>query len=141
MNAMDKVLIVNDDPKCLSILREGLQKYKSQYEVFTASGGQEAIVVSKQNMASVLVTDLVMPEADGAKPLAHLTKKHPPTAPMVIRGLGSPEIKKRANQEDVVRYFQKPPNFSEPDQAIIRGLDRLDDGTFFVAGALVSNLL
>jgi DNA-binding NtrC family response regulator len=113
MNAMDKVLIVNDDPECLSILREGLQKYKSQCEVLTASGGQEAIVVSKQNMASVLVTDFVMPKADGAKPLAHMTKKHPATASMVIRGLGSPEIKKRANQEDVLCYFQEPSDCSE----------------------------
>lgn len=131
---MDKVLIVNDDPECLSILREGLQKCKSQYEVLTARGGQEAIVVSKQNMASVLVTDLVMPEGDGAKPLAHLTKKHPPTAPMVIRGRGSPEIKKRAKQEGIFHYFQKLPNFDQLHQAILEGLDRLDDGTFFWQG-------
>ena len=96
---MDKVLIANDDPECLSILREGLQKYKSQCEVLTASGGQGAIVVSKQNMASVLVTDLVMLKADGAKSLAHMNKKHPATASMVIRRLGSPEIKRRANKK------------------------------------------
>jgi DNA-binding NtrC family response regulator len=114
MNAMHKVLIANDDPECLSTLRNGLRMSQSQCEVLTASGAQGAIVGSSQDMASVPVTDLVMPKANAAKPLAHMNKKHPATASMAIRGVDILEIKRRANQEDVLRYFQTPSDCSAP---------------------------
>jgi DNA-binding NtrC family response regulator len=131
---MDKVLIVCDNPEFLGILKEGLQKYEGQFEVLTASGGEEAIEVLKREHVSVLVTDLVMPRVDGPELLTHMTKKHPTTPCIVMKEHGNPEIKKRADRKDVFRYFEKPFDCNQLARAIIEGLDCLDEGNLFRQG-------
>ena len=98
---MDKVLIVDDDELFLDIVKQGLQNYKSQFQVLTASDGDEAIEVLKREYISVLVTDLVMPKLDGLELLAHMTRSHPATPCIVMTGYGSPAIKKRAERGEM----------------------------------------
>jgi len=127
---MDKVLIVCDNPEFLGILKEGLQKYEGQFEVLTASGGDEAIELLNRERVSVLVTDLMMPIVDGPELFTHMTYKHPATPCIVMTDHGSPEIKKRA-REDAFRYFKKPFDCNDLARAIIEGLDCLDEGNYF----------
>jgi DNA-binding NtrC family response regulator len=131
---MDKVLLVCDNPEILGILKEGLQKYEGQFEVLTASGGDEAIELLNRERVSVLVTDLVMPIVDGPELLTHMTYKHPATPCIIMTDHGRPEIKKRAAMEDSFRYFKKPCDCNDLARAIIEGLDCLDEGKFFRQG-------
>ena len=131
---MDKVLIVCDNPKLLGSLKEGLQKYEGQFEVLTASGGEEAVELLNSERVSVLVTDLVMPIVNGPELLTHMTYKHPATPCIVMTEHGSPEIKKKSDREDAFRYFKKPFDCNDLAQAIIEGLDCLDEGNFFRQG-------
>lgn len=128
---MDKVLIVDSDPEFLNIVKEGLEKYKGQFEVLTAPDGKEAIEVSKRKRISVLVTDVVMPKLYGLKLLAHMAKNHPQIPCIVIAGPGDPEIKKTPDGEDIFRYIEKPFDFKELVGAIMEGLERLDEGIFW----------
>ena len=134
MNPMDKVLIVCDNSKFLDILKEGLQKYEGQFEVLTASGGEEAVELLNRERVSVLVTDLVMPIVGGPELLTHMTYKHPATPCIVMTEHSSPEINKRAAREDAFRYFKKPFDCNDLARAIIEGLDCLDEGNFFRQG-------
>lgn len=137
---MNNVLIVDDEIIYLEFLKNGLQKYEDRFEVLTASNGEEAIEVLKREHISVLVTDLVMPKMDGLYLLAYMSNNHPQVPCIVMTGYGSSEIRKRADHEVIISYFEKPFDFNELAWAILEGLDRLDKGDF-VEGVSVSGLL
>jgi D-arabinose 5-phosphate isomerase GutQ/DNA-binding NarL/FixJ family response regulator len=137
---MDKVLIVDDDELFLDIIKQGLQNYKSQFQVLTASDGVEAIEVLKREYISVLVTDLVMPKLDGLELLAHMTRTHPATPCIVMTGYGSPAIKKRAERGEILSYIEKPFDSNELAGAIIKGLDLSYEGDY-LTGISVSSFL
>ncbi len=128
---MDKVLIVNSDPEFLNSLKEGLEKYKGQFEVLTALDCKEAIEVLRRERISVLVTDLVKPKVDGQELLSHMTKNYPQIPCIAITEPGSHEIKKRACREDILCYIEKQFAVEELAWAVIDGLDRLDEGVFW----------
>ena len=140
MNPMNNVLIVDDEIIYLEFLKNGLQKYEDRFEVLTASNGEEAIEVLKREHISVLVTDLVMPKMDGLYLLAYMSNNHPQVPCIVMTGYGSSEIRKRADHEVIISYFEKPFDFNDLAWAILEGLDRLDKGDF-VEGVSVSGLL
>ena len=137
---MDKVLIVDDDELFLDIVKQGLQNYKSQFQVLTASDGDEAIEVLNREYISVLVTDLVMPKLDGLELLAHMTRSHPATPCIVMTGYGSPAIKKRADRGEILSYIEKPFDSNELAGAIIKGLDLSYEGDC-LTGISVSSFL
>ena len=137
---MDKVLIVDDDELFLDIVKQGLQNYKSQFQVLTASDGDEAIEVLNREYISVLVTDLVMPKLDGLELLAHMTRSHPATPCIVMTGYGSPAIKKRADRGEILSYIEKPFDSNELAGAIIKGLDLSYEGDY-LTGISVSSFL
>jgi len=137
---MDKVLIVDDDEMLLDSSKEVLQKYKSQFQVLTASDGEEAIELLKKEYISVLVTDLVMPKVDGLELLAYMTRNHPATPCIVMTGYGSPAIKKRADRGEILSYIEKPFDFNELAGTIIMGLDFSYEGDY-LAGISVSSFL
>jgi len=125
---MNNVLIVDDEMEYLEILKNSMQKYEDRFEVLTALDGEEAIEVLKREHISVLVTDLVMPKVDGLELLAYMSNNHPQVPCIVMTGYGSFEIKKRAANEVILSYFEKPLDFNELAWAILEGLDRLDKG-------------
>ena len=137
---MDKVLIVDDDELFLDIIKQGLQIYKSQFQVLTAADGDEAIEVLNREYISVLVTDLVMPKLDGLELLAHMTRSHPATPCIVMTGYGSPAIKERADRGEILSYIEKPFDSNELAGAIIKGLDLSYEGDY-LTGISVSSFL
>jgi CheY-like chemotaxis protein len=62
-NARTKVLVVDDEPNILMSL-EFLMR-KNGYEVFIARNGAEALQLVQEQLPSVLVLDIMMPEVDG----------------------------------------------------------------------------
>ena len=137
---MDKVLIVDDEIMTLKVLKKGLKKYETQFEVLTATNGEEAIEVLKREPISLLVTDLVMPKVGGLELLAYMNENHPQVPCIVMTGYRSPEIKRKAEAEDILDYLEKPIDLKELARAILDGLDRVDKGAF-QAGVLVTSLL
>jgi len=137
---MEKVLIVDDDTRILKLFKKALQKYEDKFEVLTAPNGEEAIKVLKRDLISVLLTDLVMPKVDGLELLAYMNENHPQVPCIVMTGHRSPEIKRKAEQEDILDYLEKPVDLKKLDRAILDGLDRVEKGAF-QAGVAVTSLL
>jgi twitching motility two-component system response regulator PilG len=137
---MEKVLIVDDDSKLLNILKKGLQKYVDQFEVLTASDGEEAIEVLKRERISVLVTDLVMPKVSGLELLTYMNQNHPHIPCIVITAHGNPEFRERAAREDVLGYIEKPFDSNELAWEILDRLDRFDENSY-PKGMSVNSLL
>lgn len=137
---MDKVLIVDDEIMALKVFKKGLKKCEAQFEVLTATNGEEAIEVLEREPISLLVTDLIMPKVGGLELLAYMNKNHSQVPCIVMTGYRSSEIRKRAEQEDILDYLEKPVDLEKLAQAILDGLDRVEKGAF-QAGVAVTSLL
>lgn len=60
---MKKILIVDDEPNIVMTLEYTFKK--SNYEVFIARDGQEALDILKTNFPDVIILDIMMPMVDG----------------------------------------------------------------------------
>jgi len=60
---MKKILIVDDDKEVLDIIKKKLTQ--ENYEVMTASSGQEALTICKTDCPDLVLLDIAMPEMDG----------------------------------------------------------------------------
>ena len=60
---MKKILIVDDEPNIVMTLEYTFKK--SNYEVFIARDGQEALDILKSNFPDAIILDIMMPMVDG----------------------------------------------------------------------------
>lgn len=63
--AKTKILVVDDEPDILEILAYNLQK--EGYKVVTATNGEKAIEIAKQEKPSLIILDIMMPQMDGVE--------------------------------------------------------------------------
>ena len=69
---MKKILIVDDEPNIVMTLEYTFKK--SNYEVFIARDGQEALDILKTNYPDVIIIDIMMPMVDGFATLEQIRK-------------------------------------------------------------------
>ncbi len=62
-NHQTKILIVDDEPDILEILRYNLTK--EGYVVFTAHQGEEGMKIARKELPDLIILDIMMPETDG----------------------------------------------------------------------------
>ncbi len=60
---MTKVLVVDDDPVIVRLLRVNFEM--EGYEVATAGDGEEALATARADRPDVVVSDIMMPRLDG----------------------------------------------------------------------------
>ena len=63
MSSMIKILVVDDDPDIIEILRYNLSL--AGYQVKTAFNGKEAVKKAKLFLPEIILLDIMMPEIDG----------------------------------------------------------------------------
>lgn len=71
---MKKILIVDDEPNIVMTLEYTFKK--SNYEVFIARDGQEALDILKTNFPDVIILDIMMPMVDGFATLEQIRKDY-----------------------------------------------------------------
>lgn len=83
---MKQILIVDDE----KLVREGIQEALTEegYIVYTAINGNEAIKVLEVFVPDVIITDIIMPEADGIEVLLSAKKLQPRPRIIAISGGG-----------------------------------------------------
>lgn len=69
---MKKILIVDDEPNIVMTLEYTFKK--SNYEVFIARDGHEALEILKTNFPDVIILDIMMPMVDGFATLEQIRK-------------------------------------------------------------------
>src|SRR5262245_57722381 len=107
------ILIVDDEPEILFSLR-GLLRL--QFEVQTATSGEEALRILRERPVHVIMTDQRMPEMTGVE----LLRRAQGTCPEAIRMIftGYSDIKAvidAINKGQIFRYITKP---WDPDELI-----------------------
>ncbi len=68
-----KILVVDDEPDILDILRYTLEK--EGYKVFTAGDGKEGIKVAEKEKPNLIILDIMMPKMDGVEVCRNLRAK------------------------------------------------------------------
>ena len=102
------VLLVDDDTEMLHALKEGFKKYQDSFAVLLAEDGLQALKGLKQNIISLVVTDLKMPNMDGFELLAHIMEHYPDIPVIIITGYSTPEMEQLARKGGAVGYIAKP---------------------------------
>ena len=92
------VLLVDDDTEMLHALKEGFKRYLESFAVLLAEDGVQALEVLKQNIISLVVTDLKMPNMDGFELLAHIMQHYPDIPVIIITGYSTPEMEQLARE-------------------------------------------
>jgi HD-like signal output (HDOD) protein/CheY-like chemotaxis protein len=80
------VLLVDDEPNVVQGLQRFLRRYRDTWEVSTANSGRAALAIMETATFDVIVTDMRMPEMDGAAFLAVAKARSPATMRIVLSG-------------------------------------------------------
>jgi CheY-like chemotaxis protein len=122
------VLLVDDDTEMLHALKEGFKRYQESFAVLLAEDGLKALEVLKQNIISLVVTDLKMPNMDGFELLAHIMHHYPDVPVIIITGYSTPEMEQLAHEGGAVGYIAKPFLIENIARQILTTLRRESEG-------------
>ena len=106
---MRKVLIIDDEPYILLMLKKMLEK--EGYEVDLASNGKDGMELFEKEAADLVITDIIMPDKEGLEIILEMKKQRPDLKIIAISGGGriSPEsYLECAAHFGASRVFQKP---------------------------------
>ena len=70
---MSTILVVDDDPSVLEVLREMLKL--EGHDVTTAENGNEAVAHVEHKNFDLIITDIIMPEKEGLETIADIRKR------------------------------------------------------------------
>jgi CheY-like chemotaxis protein len=108
-----RVLVVDDEPAVRGVIEQTMTR--SGCDVYTATDGFDALKKLALGRFDLVVTDVVMPEMDGIKLIAHIRELYPDLKVIAISGGGgirsaAPGCLNRAEEAGASRTLLKPFN-------------------------------
>lgn len=111
-SAPANLLFVDDDVNILSSLKRLF--HAAGYRVHTAEGGAEALAILEQTSIDLIISDMRMPEMDGAEFLTQAATYWPDTVRILLTGYADIESTIAAvNKGRIYSYCSKPWNDDE----------------------------
>jgi putative nucleotidyltransferase with HDIG domain len=93
-----RILFVDDEPMVLKGLQRTLRKLRDEWEMAFTSSSKEALDILDSGSFDVIVSDLRMPEMDGAQLLTEVKNRHPQVVRIILSG--------QVEQEMTFKSFQ-----------------------------------
>ncbi len=119
------VLVVDDDQNVLHGLARVLRH--QPYQVYSATSGEEAVLILKSHNVDVIVADEQMAGMSGGDLLAWVANNYPEVMRIVLTGHPTIETAIRAiNEGGVYQFFTKPCNPALLGVAIRKALEHKD---------------
>lgn len=116
-----RVLCVDDEPHILRALYWLLQK---DFEVITATSGQEGIARIQQQAFDVVISDQRMPEMGGVEFLTMVKTLTPRSMRFLLTGYADlPALLSSINEAEVYRYITKPWDVDDLPRMIAQAAD------------------
>lgn len=120
----DVVLCVDDEENVLHALRRELNRMSDK--VLTAQSGAEGLEVLRSENVSVVVSDMRMPEMEGAEFLKHAHHGWPDTFRIMLTGYADLNtVTAGVNEGEIHRFISKPWDSQELRAAVKMGFDRM----------------
>ncbi|MEZ5481386.1 MAG: response regulator [Porticoccaceae bacterium] len=113
----ERILFVDDEPNILQAYQRTLRK---SFNVVPATGGKQALeIAGKEGPFPVVVSDMNMPEMNGAQFLSVMKEKYPDTVRIMLTGNADQgTVVSAVNVGDVYRFLNKPCSPEEMTSAI-----------------------
>lgn len=127
------ILIVDDEKDMLLSLKEGFETYGEIFSVLLAEDGEKAVDKLKENVISLVVTDLRMPRMDGFSLLIHIMTHYPDIPVIIMTAYSRPVMERMAMKIGAVEYIEKPFRMDDLAQKIISILEKESDGGIFTS--------
>ena len=121
--ALPVLLCVDDEPAILSALR---RLFRGSYRVLTSESGAAALALLEQEPVDVVLSDLRMPQMDGAELLAQVCRRWPDTVRLMMTGHADvSSIMAAINDGEIYRYVTKPWSDNDMLLAVRHAFERL----------------
>lgn len=89
---MRRILFVDDEPYVLEALERMLHNMRHEWDMRFASGGAEALRFMAEAPAEVVVSDMQMPDINGAQLLNEIMQLYPKTVRLILSGFADMEM-------------------------------------------------
>ncbi len=117
------LLFVDDEPSILSALRRLFRPHG--YKILTAESGAEGLETLGKEAVDLVVSDMRMPNMDGAKFLREVRARHPQIVRLLLTGYADIASTIDAiNHGEIYRYISKPWDDEEIVRTIKDSLER-----------------
>ena len=106
---MDKILVIDDDPAMRAMIKQMLER--AGYAVDEAENGALGMEKFRSQPASLIVTDIVMPDQEGIETIAEFRKDFPDVKIIAMSGggrKGNVDFLGLAEQMGASHTFAKP---------------------------------
>ncbi len=118
--APDTILIVDDDPAFLDLLRSYVQSFHLPFA--EAHDGQEALGKLRQGHFALVISDLKMPRLTGLDLLREVRQHFPETGVIIVTGYGDAHSYTEVIQAGAIDFLAKPFFRDELEAKINRAL-------------------
>jgi HD-like signal output (HDOD) protein/CheY-like chemotaxis protein len=116
-----KILFVDDEIIMLESLSRSLRPMRKEWDCKFAGSGKEALSILSEKDFDLVVSDMRMPEMDGAELLAKIKHSHPGTMRFVLSGQAEERVFLRS-LGSMHQFLAKPCDFDVLRSAINRGV-------------------
>jgi len=122
MTSIARILVIDDDPDLLAALADTLSD--EGYDVEPVSSGRAAIEAARRKSFDLALTDLVMPEMDGAATVAGLKEVDPTLSIIVGTAYATIETAIHCMKQGAYDYVRKPYDLGELTMLLGRALEQ-----------------
>jgi len=116
-----RILFVDDEQKVLEGLERMLHSMRKEWHMTFINSGKDALAIMQHLPFDVVISDMRMPEMDGAELLGEVKKLYPQTVCFILSGYSDKEmILKTVGPAD--RFLNKPCSAQELKESISKAL-------------------
>jgi DNA-binding NtrC family response regulator len=119
--ASRKILIVDDEPDFLAVMCARLEA--NDYEVITASNGEDALNYIKNDKPDAVLLDILMPGIDGLEVLRRIRKMNENLPVYIITAFSTDERFKAANKLGASGFIVKTDDLAKEVDNITSAID------------------
>jgi HD-like signal output (HDOD) protein/CheY-like chemotaxis protein len=103
------ILFVDDEQHIIDGLKRMMHSYKNEWDLYFALSGADGLQLMESNQISVIITDMRMPNMNGAELLEIVQKKYPEVIRIILSGHSDEELILRSIN-NVHQFLAKPCN-------------------------------
>lgn len=121
--AVSTLLFVDDEANILTALKRLFRSL--EYKILTAQNGLEGLTVLEQQPVDLVISDMRMPEMDGAAFLEQVAARWPDTVRILLTGYADlTSTIKAVNSGQIYRYISKPWEENDITLSVKRALEQ-----------------